>query len=550
MNRRTRSIRSLLVIGAAASLALAGCVQGPPSAGQVADEFDDVVKPAWSVDVPGIFGQATVSGDLVAVYAQDEKDGMRLEVHDTATGELLWQHVASPGGAWGAPLFSETQSASRPYPIPAIAPFVVTVGKGDKAKPVVVFTERVLTETNEIYNPDILHVADLRTGEDRELTAPGYEEYESPFAAPYVDDDGNLIISPYSPYRVCGDEPTVCLEDGQGGFYRIDVANGEVTQTDPEFDKYDGTTGYQRDYGPEYVQLVGDEVEAAGDTLIAKLDGSGGEAWRLGADDLFGEGRGSAAELRDFELAAGVLLIQGYRSIVQNTDYGTLEYDYEQSRTLAGVDPDTGEVLWTAEGVDALCFAVDRGPRGSKATVIPVCHATKGSFLYDIDEDRMVKEVDPEVSVAGLDVTDGSLTWEVAHAGDQAILEHGRQIDAVFASGTALAVVDTATRAKKGPMIELLDLASGTATPMPEKSSYLCESERDGVKLKFQGSVFTSGSNPIALEYPAGWYQFPCDEKAAPATTWTKGAVRVGGYPAAENRVVVVTEKGLAGFAL
>ena len=544
MNRRSHRILSLLALGTAAGLALAGCVQGPPTATQVADEFDDAITPAWTVDVPGIYGQATVAGDLVAVYAQDRDDGMRLEVHDTSSGELLWEHVSSPGGAWGAPLFSETSSASRPYPIPAIAPFVVRSGK----TPMVVFTERVLTETNEIYNPDILHLADLRTGEDQELRAPGYVEYESPYAAPYVDDDGNLIIEPFSPLRVCGEEPTVCLEDGQGGFYRIDVSNGEVTQTAPEFDQYDGTTGYQRDYGAEYVHLIGDEADAADDTLIAKLV-DGKEVWRLGADELFGAGRGSPAELRDFQLADGVLLIQGYKSILQNTDYNTLEYDYAESRTLAGVDPDTGEVLWTADGADALCFAVDRAPRGADASVIPVCHATKGSFLYDHDADRMVKEVDPEVSIAGLDVSDGSFTWETGHAGDQSILEHGRQLDAVFASGTDFAVVDTAIRGTKGPKVAILDISTGATTPAPAKSSYLCESERAGVKLEFQGSVFTNGSNPIALEYPAGWYQFPCDEDAAVAKTWSKGAVRVGGYPAAENRFVVVTEKGLAGFA-
>ena len=70
------------------------------------------------------------------------------------------------------------------------------------------------------------------------------------------------------------------------------------------------------------------------------------------------------------------------------------------------------------------------------------------------------------------------------------------------------------------------------------------------MQLEFQGSVFVSGSNPIALEYPSGWYQFPCDQDAAPATAWTKGAVRVGGIPVDDTHVVVITEEGLSGFAL
>jgi hypothetical protein len=70
------------------------------------------------------------------------------------------------------------------------------------------------------------------------------------------------------------------------------------------------------------------------------------------------------------------------------------------------------------------------------------------------------------------------------------------------------------------------------------------------VDLEFQGSVFVSGSNPIALEFPAGWYQFPCDVDGAPTTVWSKGAVRAGGFPAGDGRIVVVTEDGLAGFRL
>lgn len=546
MEARSPRILSLSIVVAATAILLSGCVQGPPSPGQVADEFDDAVTPAWSVDVPGIYGEATVVGDLVAVYAQDDQDGMRLEVHDTDTGKLLWQHVTSPGGAWGAPLFSETTSASRPYPIPPIKPFVAEVGKGDTAKPMVVFTERVLTETNEIYNPDILHVADLRTGKEMKLTAPDYVDYESPLAWARVDEDGHLIVNAYSPYRLCGKGPAVCFEDDDGGFNRVDLSTGEVRNTKPDFDPFDGV--YSRDWGAEYVRVSGDDADAAGDTLVARMvDGT--EKWRVGADELFPDG-GSPAELRDFTMAGGLLLIQGYRSILENTDDRTLAYDYAQSRTLAAVDPDTGKVAWSASGVDSLCFAVNGWDRPAKTTTIPVCHATGGSFLYDIDSKKMLKEEPPEVSIAALDLSDGSLTWEVKHAGDQAILEHGRQLDAVFSSGTAFAVVDTATAGSKGPKVGVLDLASGELKPMPAKAGYLCESERDGVTLKFQGSVFVSGSNPIALEYPAGWYQFPCDEDAAPAKTWTRGAVRVGGMAAADGRVIVVTEKGLAGFEL
>jgi hypothetical protein len=143
---------------------------------------------------------------------------MRLEVHDTKTGELVWKHVASPGGSWGAPILTNSDSISRLNPIPAITPFIVTRGTGDKAKPVVVFTERVITEEQMILNDDILHIADLRTGDPLELTAPDDEDgMWSPDGTAYTDDDGNILVSSYSPFYLCGEGPTVCAEDRSNG---------------------------------------------------------------------------------------------------------------------------------------------------------------------------------------------------------------------------------------------------------------------------------------------------------------------------------------------
>ena len=285
------------------------------------------------------------------------------------------------------------------------------------------------------------------------------------------------------------------------------------------------------------------------DFSVARLV-DGEELWRVSETDLFDDARTIPAEKRDFRPAGGVVLIQGYQAILNNMDDHTFEYDYAASRTLVAVDPETGEVAWRVKGADSLCFAVGDDRVDPDADVIPVCHATGGSYLYDNDSEEMIEEENPEVSIAGLDLSDGSLTWEVPHAGDQAILQHARQFDAVFASGPAFAVVDTAEEGDDAVEIGVVDLASGDLEPVPEEARLLCEAERPGVELEFQGSVFVSGANPIALEYPAGWYQFPCSSAGEPAKTWTKSAVRVGGLPAAEGRVVVVTEDGLAGFAL
>jgi anthranilate/para-aminobenzoate synthase component II len=48
--------------------------------------------------------------------------------------------------------------------------------------------------------------------------------------------------------------------------------------------------------------------------------------------------------VRDFLQVGGLLLIQGYQSILTNPDDRTFSYDFAASRTLVAADPDTGDV--------------------------------------------------------------------------------------------------------------------------------------------------------------------------------------------------------------
>jgi hypothetical protein len=434
-----------------------------------------------------------------------------------------------------------------------LTPFVVERGTGDDAAPVVVFTERVVTEQNEIYNPDILHVADLRTGKEVGLSAPDFVEFESEYGDAEVDEDGNLLVQPRSPFRTCG-EQAVCFEDSNAGFYVVDLATGEVTNTAPEWDPFaNPSPGYSREWGPEYVRIVRDEFD--GSRIGRLVDGT--ELWVQDPDTVFGDERTQPAELRDFVDLGDVVLVQGYRSILTNTDDRTFEYDYALSRHLSAIDPDTGEPVWQAHGVDMLCFAARNFPVPTKPGVIPVCRATGGSYLFSVDDNRMLEHEPAEASLAGLDVRTGKLTWEVPGAGTQALMEHGRELGWAYASGSSFAVADRTPTGDyddetTDPSPIVVDLATGSSTEVedPGDGAFLCEAERPGVKLEFQGSVFVGGSNPIALEYPAGFYRYPCDATGEAAPDWSKGAVRAGGTAVGEGRYVVMTEDGLVGFAL
>lgn len=539
---------------AASALLLAGCIpSGPPTLEQVNAEFGQTITPTWEVDVDGIYGEPAIADDMVAIYAKDDEVGLRLEVHSTTTGELLWKHTASPGGAWGAPLFDETSSASRDYPIPTIQPLVVKRGTGEDAMWVVVYFEREITHES-IVPDDFLRVADLATGEELEVTIPDFDPDYDYLDSARITTDGELAFNSYSPGSVCDDGPTICFSESEEGYVRLDVGTLEVSMTEPVVpdDDLDYTLGFGEGYYTAYTDT---------DLDILRID-KRSIMWDRPTTEVFDQGM-SPPDFIDFPVDDGKLLIQGYRSMSTNTDLGNqLDLDYTESRRVAALDPDTGERAWLIEGGDQFCYAVAQYAAPAESEVRPMCLATAGHFSYAPQTGTMLDQAGAVASIVGVNVTDGSIEWEVEHAGEQSILHVARLLDAVFASRGPFASVPAAPD-EPG----LIDLTDGTVVASPDNATFVCKAERDGVQLQFEGSAFVGGLNPIALEYPAGWFGYPCDLEAAaadgplingkdpgdidpPDVAWSKGAVRVAGYPAGDGMAILLTKTGLVGFTL
>ncbi len=150
-------------------------------------------------------------------------------------------------------------------------------------------------------------------------------------------------------------------------------------------------------------------------------------------------------------------------------------------------------------------------------------------------------------SIAELDVASGELRWEVEHAGTASVAHTARMISSTYASRGDLALTHAADRTTG-----LLDLRDGEWYPAAEEAAFVCKSERPDVELDFEGSAFGGGNNPIATGYPAGWHHFPCDLDGE-EVEWSKGAVRVAGYPdrGGDTGMVVLTlEDSLVAFDL
>jgi hypothetical protein len=541
--------RRILCIAAAAgtALLLAGCIGGPPSPSTIAAEFATPIEPAWEVDLPGIYGEPTVADDVVLVYAADEEVGMRLSAFALESGELLWDHVSSPGGAHAYPILGSGIAADRPYPLPAIQPFVVDVGTGDDASPAVVFFERDIPETGSLRPDDLLRVADIHTGEMHEVTLPDVDPevftYE-PLGFLGFEPGGEVFANVYSPPYRCGDDICWVSEDADA-----DYGYGSIT-LDPETleARYSGglipDSGetITPDWGAEYLRISEEGIEIA-----RFVDGD--LTWRADVGDLFDVTRTRPPDFIDFVTVGDLVLIQGYQSIQETLAPDrphTLELDATTSRTLIAVERETGEVVWRLPGGDMLCHAVHGYTIEPDAASIPICLATAGGFVYDLGSEEMIEQDDIVASIAEVDVATGEIGWELPGLGADSIAHVVRLVEVAYGARGPLTVAGDADE------VSLVNLTDGEAYPMPENAGYVCRSERTDVELEFEGSPFTGGINPISTGYPAGWYQFPCDDKGAAIEGWTRGSVRVAGYtaPGDGTTVVLPLEGSLAAFKL
>jgi outer membrane protein assembly factor BamB len=540
--------RSIIIFGsiAAGALTLTACV-GTPSPESIAGEFAAPIEPVWQVDVPGLYGEPVIRDGVVLAYADDEEVGMRLTAHSVDDGELLWEHTSSPGGAYGNPILTAWDAASRPYPLSTIEPLVVETGAGEDAAPAVVFFERDV-ETDTIRPDDFLRVADLRTGELLEVTLPGVDPEEFTLEPLGFTDEGAVFANVYSPAYPCRDGlycfVTTYAEssDGSGnGVIVFDPVTLEAHYEEPFIPETDDTTIVE--WGLEYTRVLADDTE------IARYR-DGELVWQVATTDLFGDGRTSPPEYVDFEQVGDVLLIQGYQGLLETLDPDqphTVSVDMVEARTLVALDPETGEVLWRLPGGDMLCHAVRERPLPAEADSIPICLATAGSFVYNIGTEEMVDQEELVASIAEVSVADGEIGWEVDGAGTVAVGHASRLLDVTYAARGDLTVVDIAESEETG----LVDLRDGGWYPIPlEDAGFVCKAERPDVELEFEGSAFAGGSNPITTGYPAGWYHFACDDTGKEADVYTKGAVRVAGYPAGEKRVVLPLKGSLVAFDL
>ena len=418
---------------------------------------------------------------------------------------------------------------------------------GEDGIPAVVYFERELG-SDSLIPDDFLRVVDLTTGEPLEITLPEFDPEEFTFEPLGLTESGDVFLNTYTPAYPCLDGQYCWLttfaesEDGSGyGVVVLDPVTLEATYDEPYIAETEDSL--TTEWGFDYGRISNDSFEVARYRDAEVL-------WRATVEELFDVERTSPPDFVDFTQVGDLVLIQGYQPLLETLDADlphTLSIDFTESRTLIAVDAETGDVAWRLPGGDMLCHAVHERPIATDAETIPICLASDGGFSFNFETEQMDEQTDLVASIAELDIATGEVGWEVAGAGVVSIAHTARLLDLTYAARGDLAVVDD----QDAELTQLVDLRDGATYPMPEEDAfYVCKAERADVELDFEGSAFASGSNPITTGYPGGWYHFPCDDEGTEADVWTKGAVRVAGYPAGDGRVILPLDGALVAFDL
>jgi hypothetical protein len=531
MRRRPLALGLLAV---ATALALTGCTAGPETLDDIAAEFAQKAKPVWTTAVPGVIGEAAVAGDLVAVYRTvgTTKKSLRIAVYSTATGKRLWEHAAATAGEYAAPLFSETASARRRYPVPAMKPEIVERGTGKRAATVIVYFDRPGHDL--LFSPTRMHVAQLRTGRELKLTvAKKGGGYGSPVQR---DEKGGVDANVVTPATACGAGPILCWAGLGGHEVRLDLATLRVSGDSPQYP--------DRDVGPEWGRGLGNYTPPGGEISDLAFYRHGTAVWSRSIADLFGADGFLPPENVPMPRYGDVILVQGYRAIRQDDAAGTLSLDIGASRRVVAIDADTGKTLWSKDDGDALCYAAARSDAAPDAEVVPMCLATGGSYVYDRGTSAFTRYEKPVVSLVGVKVRTGRVAWTVPHAGENSVRQVVRLADWTFDAHGRYAAVAVTSAA-----VRLADLRTGATSRMPKTARFACREERAPLKQIDGDASIVNGQNLLSSQYPGGWQSYPCTAKGVKASSWTAGAVRLAATLDAHGRGVVLTASGLTGFA-
>ncbi|RJT89647.1 hypothetical protein D6T64_06060 [Cryobacterium melibiosiphilum] len=480
----------------------------------LAADYTTPVEPLWSIDTE-LVGTPAVTEDVVVSYIRVH-GGMQIGAWDAHSGAELWRHAAVPG--------AQTHGVE-------VSAKTVVVGDA-------LFVPYLRDDPSSYYGWQKLVIAEALTGKP-------------------LPHDWGLIWASNRP-GACSGAEGVCFtgwtdaeSDADQRSFRVDVETGELSVNTEE-------------RPPAAGRSLGDGIFATDDrapdgTEMLGYSADGVIAWQKPYQDYFGPNSSSDAGWAwGYGSSSDIVIGQGRQSDPEHDGAAAFTRDLTAFTTV-GIRRDSGEMVWTLDGVYPACTAaglsyavvesdVDGGENGDGEaevevdSIVPMCRINSGSITFrEADGPDQAPPIDNlDIDLIGVDGKTGEIRWTVPLGAEEGSL---------FARESAFFSRTPSRVLMVGTVATLVDLATGESQPAPKDGIFSCAADRVGLNPNFFESV-----SRAAVDYPfnAGENVFPCDahSTAGEVSAFSRGSVRDAGIHADDGIYIVGGAAGLSGFQL
>ena len=487
--------KSVALIGMVIVFVLSGCTlaAGDTETEAAVPDFVMIVEPEWTV-AADLIGDPTYQDGYVASYVAAADGALNVVVWDATTGVEAWRDSAEVGATTpGVEVtLSSLQSGGKSF-VSYLRPY-----EGDDTG-----WQRIV-------------VAEIGTGIQ-------------------VDFENDHVWATARP-EFCADGNDMCFTGWLDNAWEAEIASFRV-------DSKAGNVVRDTDVViPGKSRLLGDRVfstngRAPDGTEELGYSANGEILWQIPYDEIFKKGYSSDGGW-NWSLYDTEDVIVGWATYFDRARFTETKSVTDLTQTMVvGLDPTTGDVLWSLDEVRS-CAASVIDPNLIHS-IIPLCRFNSGTNTVVKSADGLDFDATPadvDIDLVGIDALSGDIVWEKPLGSGQSnwFSEEG-----TFATKSAIRPVNVNEKVK------LVDVLTGDTFAMPKDGIFVCEIGRDPFETMHIGFEEIKPFN-------AGADATPClsDLKATGNASFSAAGVRMAGTATGKNAFVIGSATGLSSYAL
>ncbi|SHJ96506.1 PQQ-like domain-containing protein [Tessaracoccus bendigoensis DSM 12906] len=259
---------------------------------------------------------------------------------------------------------------------------------------------------------------------------------------------------------------------------------------------------------------------------VGYLDGTG-VVWEQAYTALFGPDAEVDPNNAAWHDSGSSPIIVGEGGLAMPDDPAVGDRSTLAMTSTVGLDRATGKLLWSVPGAER-CFE-EPEPEPTPDIFI-ACQVTAGELVITESSETgfSYKVEGREEQLVGIDRATGRILWT------QPFVPADEEAPRQFLPNGTRAVIPV-----EGLGVQVVDLTTGEATPVPPGAELACRTWRDNVTL--------TRSNGDSFQYVAGHGVNPCDAAGEALTAWSPESLAWGGQRAGEL-YIVAGEDSLAAY--